>query len=137
MKSYWLPILLAIFGMALAASAAMTRTVKVSDWCSMTTPTTCTLGGRVVVEVTLANVDRNLKAHVDLHYRDNNGVPMGMNSPGSETKSIPADGKLIFTLTVNEKAPMGSVYPVIYLSPTGEREDRVMEANGPNIIPDA
>lgn len=136
MKSTLLtPLVLLALGLALlpAKVQADDSFVEIADWCSIQAPAEVTLGKRAEFTIKVTGLEDGMKVHLDLHYRRVDGSYGGFNAWGGESQDVPSNGILTFRATPKDKEGIVSVIPILFVSPTGEHEDRVAEATAPEI----
>ena len=123
---------LAVIGSLLLAATARAETVD-TDWCTIETPAMASPGALIEIKVTLKTGVEPAQLAADLHWMKKNGMFGGMLS---WTPRKDARNGGVFTFKHNPKLTneMGSISPLVFLSPDGDYKNRTKTANGKKIL---
>ncbi len=119
---------------AAASNAALTEAFEYQvsyrppDWVTMTFPTAMAPGQPFEAKLELRGVEAGLKLHGDLHWTKKDGQFMGMNAWGGAPKEVTGPGPYTFSFTPQDKPDLGSFVLAVYLTKTGDWEDRTLVA---------
>lgn len=98
------------------------------EWVTMTFPTAAMPGQPIEVTLELHGVEKGMKLHADLHWRKADGQFMGMNAWGGPSQEATGAGPYTFSFEPQNKPDLGSFVLTVYLTTTGEWQDRTLMA---------
>jgi hypothetical protein len=112
--------------------AVETATRKLNNWCTLTYPTQIEVGKSVKLKVAYKGLKKT-KLYCDLHWKDRKGKKRGFMSGGYPRLEVEGDGESTFTAKISNKSDLGTVFPLIFTTPTGKWKDKELSTTGPDI----
>lgn len=104
-----------------------------TDWCTIETPATASPGTPIEIKVTLKTGVEPAKLAADLHWMKKNGMFGGMLS-WTPRKDARNGGVFAFKHSPKLTDEMGSISPLVFLSPDGDFKNKTKLAHGKNIL---
>ncbi|HOK04530.1 MAG TPA: sugar-binding protein [Victivallales bacterium] len=110
-----------------------TVTTKLNDWCTVTCPKIMQIGQTISVKVELKGVNAPTTISTHLHYKKTGGEYGGMFAYAPPQQVKEANGTFTFKFKIGVKPDLESAHPMIFLSPTGNWNDKTANVLGPDI----
>lgn len=116
-----------------AAGATAVRMRKASsDWCDMEYPSTAKTGDVIEVKVTPRDVEAGMKLAVDLHWSSRDQKSGGFLTQTDRQDALNGS-TCVFHFRIPARENMGTILPIVFISPDGSFENRKAQFNAPGI----